>query len=69
MASGSSRGGVRPTFNWRGELLEQDLLLFEAFVTNMGKTVSHVDCARAAIRRFRKGWEHKLTFESAINEQ
>ncbi len=59
---------ARPTFNWRGQLLKQNLLLFEAFVTNMGKSVSHEACAQLAINQFLKRWQNRASFESAVEE-
>jgi len=59
---------ARPTFKWRGRLSKQDLLLFEAFVAHVGKSVSHVECARLALERFPKEWEKRATFESAVQE-
>jgi hypothetical protein len=59
---------ARPTFKWRGRLLKRDLLLFEAFVTHMGKAVSHVECARLALKRFREGWGNRASFDSAVQE-
>jgi hypothetical protein len=59
---------ARPTFNWRERLFEGDLLLFEAFVTHVGKSGSHEDCARLALERFPKGWEERALFRSAIEE-
>jgi hypothetical protein len=61
--------GVRPTFKWRSQLLERDLLLFEAFVSHVGKSVSHEECARLALNRFPKRWDKRASFESAIEEQ
>jgi hypothetical protein len=58
---------ARPTFKWRARLCERDLLLFEAFVTHMGKS-SHVDCARLALKKFPKEWEKRASLESAIEE-
>ena len=63
-----STKGARPTFNWHRPLSKGDLLLFEAFVTHVGKSVSHEECARLAIRSFSRGWENISTFESAIAE-
>ncbi|SPE28340.1 conserved hypothetical protein [Candidatus Sulfopaludibacter sp. SbA6] len=59
---------TRPTFKWRGRLSEGDLLLFEAFVTHVGKSVSHEGCARLALEQFPKGQENRALFESAIEE-
>jgi hypothetical protein len=59
---------ARPTFKWRGRLGERDLLLFEAFVTHVGRSVSHVECARLALKRFPKEWEKRTSFESAVEE-
>lgn len=59
---------ARPTFEWRGRLSERDLLLFEAFVTHMDKSVSHVECARLALQRFPREWEKRALFESAVEE-
>jgi hypothetical protein len=41
-----------PTFNWRERLSVRDLLLFEAFVAHVGRSVSHQECARLALKRF-----------------
>jgi hypothetical protein len=60
---------ARPTFNWRSPLLKQNLLLFEAFVTNMGKSVSHEDCAQLAINQFLKRWENRASFKSDVEER
>ncbi|HVS87277.1 MAG TPA: hypothetical protein VHF01_03525 [Candidatus Acidoferrum sp.] len=60
---------ARPTFNWRSQLVKQNLLLFEAFVTNMGKSVSHEECAQLAINQFLKGWENRASFKSAVEER
>jgi hypothetical protein len=62
-------GAVRPTFNWRNALFEGDLLLFEAFVTHMGKLVTHEECARLALNQFQKGWRDRELFESAVTDQ
>lgn len=62
------RADVRPTFNWRSPLSKRDLLLFEAFVTHVGKSVSHVACARLALERFPKEWGKRALFESAVEE-
>jgi hypothetical protein len=59
---------ARPTFKWRGRLSKGDLLLFGAFVTHVGKSVSHVECARLALKQFPKGWEKRASFESAVKE-
>jgi hypothetical protein len=59
--------GARPTFKWRGRLLKRDLLLFEAFVTHVGKT-SHVDCAHLALKSFPREWEKRASFDSAVDE-
>jgi hypothetical protein len=61
-------GNTRPTFRWRDRITKRDLLLFEAFVSHMGKTVSHERCARLALTRFREGWRKESLFESAIKE-
>jgi hypothetical protein len=60
---------ARPTFNWHSQLLKQNLLLFEAFVTNMGKSVSHEGCAQLAINQFLKGWKNRASFESSVEER
>lgn len=60
---------ARPTFKWRSPLSNRDLLLFEAFVTNMGKSVAHVECARLAIDQFSKGWGNRASFQSAVDGQ
>ena len=57
-----------PTFKWRERLSERDLLLFEAFVVHVGKSVDHEGCARLAIRQFPKEWEKRAILESAIDE-
>jgi hypothetical protein len=59
---------ARPTFKWCQKLSDSDLLLFEAFVTHVGKSVSHEDCARLAIREFFKGLKSGALFETAIAE-
>jgi len=59
---------ARPTFKWRGRLSERDLLLFEAFVTHVGKSVSHEECARLALKRFPGEWAKRASFESAVEE-
>lgn len=59
---------ARPTFKWRERLSDRDLLLFEAFVAHVGKSVSHVDCARLALKRFPREWERRALFESDVNE-
>ncbi|MGO9209309.1 MAG: hypothetical protein ACLPXM_11920 [Terriglobales bacterium] len=60
--------GARPTFKWRSRLSGRDLLLFEAFVTHVGKSVSHVECARLALKGFPKEWGRRASFESAVEE-
>ncbi len=60
--------GARPTFKWRERLSERDLLLFEAFVTHVDRSVSHQECARLALNRFPKEWEKRASFESAVEE-
>jgi hypothetical protein len=59
---------AKSTFNWRDRLSEGDLLLFEAFVTHVGKSVSHEECARLALKQFPKGSEQRAAFESAVPE-
>lgn len=61
---------ARPTFKWRDRLSERDLLLFEAFVAHVDKSVSHEHekCARLAIQQFPKGWEERASLESAVPE-
>lgn len=59
---------VRPTFKWRGRLSERDLLLFEAFVTHVGRSVSHEECARLALKGFPKEWGVRAASESAVEE-
>ncbi len=59
---------ARPTFKWRDRLSERDLLLFEAFVTHVGGSVSHEECARLALKQFPKGWEKRASFESAVEQ-
>jgi len=59
---------ARPTFKWHSRLSGSDLLLFEAFVTHLGESVSHEECARLALNRFPKGWEIRSSFESAVEE-
>jgi hypothetical protein len=59
---------ARPTFKWRSRLSERDLLLFEAFVAHVDRSVSHEECARLALKRFPKGWEQRASFESAVEE-
>jgi len=60
---------ARPTFNWRSQLSRQDLLLFEAFVTHVGKSISHKECAKLAIGQFLRGWQNRASFESAVEER
>jgi hypothetical protein len=57
---------ARPTFKWRERLSKQDLLLFEAFVTHVGTSASHEECARLALKRFPKG--ERASYESAVEE-
>jgi hypothetical protein len=57
-----------PTFKWRERLCERGLLLFEAFVTHVGRSVSHEECARLALKRFPKEWEKRASFESDVQE-
>lgn len=59
---------ARPTFDWRRRLSKRDLLLFEAFVSHMGKSVNHVMCARLAVKQFAKEWGKRASFRSAIEE-
>jgi len=59
---------ARPTFKWRERLSERDLLLFEAFVAHVGRSVSHNECARLALERFPKNWGERASFESAAKE-
>jgi hypothetical protein len=59
---------ARPTFKWRGQLSDRDLLLFEAFVTHMGRSVGHVECARLAVKQFLKESGKGDSFESAVKE-
>ena len=59
---------AKPTFKWRERLSERDLLLFEAFVAHVGRSVSHEECARLALKRFPKEWEKRASFESDIKE-
>jgi hypothetical protein len=59
---------ARPTFKWRERLSERDLLLFEAFVAHVGRSVSHEKCARLALKLFPKDWEERASFESAVKE-
>ena len=58
----------RPTFKWREKLSAGDLLLFEAFVTHVGESVGHVECAQLAIKQFPKKWEERAARESAVEE-
>lgn len=65
------RQGVRhaePTFGWREPLSHGDLLLLEAFVTHMGKSASHEECARMALNGFPRGFESRASFESAVSD-
>ncbi len=59
---------VKPTFKWRNDLAKRDLLFFEAFVTHMGKSETHVQCARAALMQFPKRLEERADLGSAIGE-
>lgn len=59
---------ARPTFNWREQLSDGDLLLFEAFVTHVGKSVSHEECARLAIKAFPQEWAKRVSSKSAVEE-
>jgi hypothetical protein len=59
---------ARPTFRWRDRLSERDLLLFEAFVTHVGKS-THVESARMALKLFPREWEERASFKSAVEEQ
>jgi hypothetical protein len=63
-----SRAAVaRPTFKWRDRLSRGDLLLFEAFVTNAGKS-NHQDCARFAVMGFREKRAKGGSIDSDLNE-
>jgi hypothetical protein len=57
----------RPTFRWREQLSKGDLLLFEAFVSHVGKS-SHVECARLALQQFPREIEKRALLESAVDE-
>jgi hypothetical protein len=59
---------ARPTFKWREPLSDGDLLLFEAFVTHVGKSAGHEECARLAIRQFPREWDERAAFKSAISD-
>lgn len=59
---------MRPTFKWRDRLSKRDLLLFEAFVTHVGKSVGHKECAQLALKRFPKGWKERASFKNAVDE-
>jgi hypothetical protein len=59
---------ARPTFKWRERLAEQDPLLFEAFVSHVGRPVSHEECARLAVKQFPRGFGERASFESAIKD-
>jgi hypothetical protein len=59
---------VRPTFQWRSRLSAHDLLLFEAFVSHLGESVGHVECARLAVDRFPKERHQRASFKSAVEE-
>jgi hypothetical protein len=59
---------ARPTFKWRERLSGRDLLLFEAFVTHVGKSVGHKECAELALKQFPKDSEKRAAFASAIDE-
>ena len=59
---------AKPTFQWRNRLSKGDLLLFEAFVVHVGKSVSHEDCAQLALRGFPRDWEERALFKSKIDE-
>jgi hypothetical protein len=59
---------VKPTFEWREPLSERDLLLFEAFITHVGKGASHEECARLAIKRFPKESTERVSLKSAVEE-
>lgn len=58
---------AKPTFKWRERLSERDLLLFEAFVTHVGKDTSHVESARLALKQFPKSCD-RASFKSAVDE-
>jgi hypothetical protein len=59
----------RPTFKWCQKLSEKDILLFEAFVTHVGRAVTHEECARLAVKKFPKELRNRASYESAISEQ
>jgi hypothetical protein len=59
---------AKPTFKWREQLSDGDLLLFEAFVTHMGKSAGHEECARLALKQFPREWENRVSFESAVSD-
>ncbi|MEJ0027802.1 MAG: hypothetical protein WDN01_17390 [Rhizomicrobium sp.] len=63
--------GVSATMDWRTPLAsETRLLVFEAFVTNQGKSsdARHIEDAYAAIAAFQRGMEEPETFASAVTE-
>jgi hypothetical protein len=60
---------AKPIFNWRKPLTGRSLLLFEAFVTHAGQSVSHRECAHLAIRQFPRGWRERSSFTSAVGEE
>jgi len=57
-----------PTFKWRAHLSERDVRLLEAFVTHIGRSVNHAECARLALKRFPKEWGKRALLNSAIEE-
>jgi hypothetical protein len=57
-----------PTFKWRERLSERDLLLFEAFVTHVGRSVSHEECAQLALKRFPREFGQRASLDSAVEE-
>ncbi len=67
----SAAPNAKATFDWRAPLVNSNqLLLFEAFVTNQKKTTStrHVEDARLAVEAFRRGMTNPDTFTGSVIE-
>lgn len=59
---------AEPTFDWQREPGRRDLLLFEAFVSGVGKDIDHAGCARLACDAFRELWQNGPSMQSGIDE-
>jgi hypothetical protein len=62
--------GATATLDWRLPVGSGQLMLFEAFVTDTGKTTDsrHVEDAHLAIESFQRGMHEPSNFQSSVEE-